>query len=194
MFVYLLCSIVEMLSLLVMCHVRVVEIVVDRTVKDSLIIGSSKDDVIGLERTKCWQQLRRKAEAAPMTMTCEKECICVTLLCRRELLATYHHIPQQQRPASARAREPRPRLHSVYDRAGDEGPRSLHNHGEGPYHVTGGDVTTMLARHLLLPLVVLVVLLAPVLVTISPEQVYQEVSLDQVCRAGAKVGNNLVIY
>ena len=94
MFVYLLCSIVEMLSLLVMCHVRVVEIVVDRTVKDSLIIGSSKDDVIGLERTKCWQQLRRKAEAAPMTMTCEKECICVTLLCRRELLATYHHIPQ----------------------------------------------------------------------------------------------------
>ena len=84
--------------------------------------------------------------------------------------------------------------HSVYDRAGDEGPRSLHNHGEGPYHVTGGDVTTMLALHLLLPLVVLVVVLAPVLVTISPEQVYQEVSLDQVCRAGAKVGNNLVIY
>ena len=110
MFVYLLCSIVEMLSLLVMCHVRVVEIVVDRTVKDSLIIGSSKDDVIGLERTKCWQQLRRKAEAAPMTMTCEKECICVTLLCRRELLATYHHIPQQQRPASARTLEPRPAI------------------------------------------------------------------------------------
>ena len=51
-------------------------------------------------------------------------------------------------------------------------------------------MTTMLARHLLLPLVVLVVLLAPVLVTINPEQVYQEVSLDQVCRAGAKVGNN----
>ena len=55
-------------------------------------------------------------------------------------------------------------------------------------------MTTMLARHLLLPLVVLVVLLAPVLVTISPDQVYQEVSLDHVCRAGAKVGNNLVIY
>ena len=54
-------------------------------------------------------------------------------------------------------------------------------------------MTTMLARHLLLPLVVLVVLLAPVLVTLSPEQVYQEVSLDQVCRAGAKVGNKSIV-
>ena len=60
------------------------------------------------------------------------------------------------------------------------------------YDPCSGHVTTMLARHLLLPLVVLVVLLAPVLVTVSPEQVYQEVSLDQVCRAGAKVGNNLL--